>query len=169
MSQPHQLDFLFGYHCSAAIWLANFGAHHRLSWPAATEIFAVDLILLFSRVRATTVKLKTNPHTNTSPITGNHLSPYTWKPLIMLSVVRASMLIGRATAVYYVRVSWVRRFTKLKFYFPVFGANPRNIVPTKISVHNVRSIGVGMRCPIHYISARLTLATLYSTLKLSIG
>ena len=31
----------------------------------------------------------------------------------MLSVVCASMMIGRATAVYYVRASWVRRFAKL--------------------------------------------------------
>ena len=69
---------------------------------------------------APTAKFKTakilfsNPHTSTSPITGDLRSLYTWKPLIMLSVVCASMLIGRAAAVYYGHASWVWRFAKLK-------------------------------------------------------
>ena len=61
------------------------------------EIFTVDLISPFSQVHAPTAKYKTakisfsNPHTSTSPITRGQLSPYTWKPLIMLPVVYTSV------------------------------------------------------------------------------
>ena len=72
------------------------------------EVFAVDLISLFSRVHAPT---------NSSSIRGDqHVAIlYTWKPLIILSVVCASMMIGHVTAVYYMYVcaSWIRTLVKL--------------------------------------------------------
>ena len=101
----------------------------------------VDLISLFLRVNAPTTNLKTmknsfnNPYTSTSPITGDQLSAYMWKPL---TVGCAAMVIGSATAVYYVHTSRVWRFAKLEprenkyFCFLFFGANPRNIVPCEI-------------------------------------
>ena len=91
-------------------------AIYTSSYTVYVEIFMVDLISLFSRVHAPTVKLKvkisfSNSHTSTSPITDDQLSPYTWKPLL---VVCTSMMTGRATAVYYVCASWGRRLTRLK-------------------------------------------------------
>ena len=68
----------------------------------------VDLISLFLRIHVPTAKFKnaknsvSNPHTFTSPISGDQLLPYSCKPLIMLSVVCACMMIGHVTAVYYV-------------------------------------------------------------------
>ena len=51
------------------------------------------------------------------------------------------MMMGHAIAVYYVRTGWVRRLAKLKppqkFLFPVFGANPQNIIPVKIATYMV--------------------------------
>ena len=104
------------------------------------KIFAVDLISLFSQVHASTMKLK--PRTFRSAILTpapyqsqvTSMSPYTWKPLIMLRI-NSMHFQPHATAFNYVRASWVRRFTKLKICFEVFGANPRNIFPTKISTY----------------------------------
>ena len=63
----------------------------------------------FSRVHAPT---------NTSSITGDQyvVLLYTWKPLIILSIVCTSMMIGHATAVHYMYMcaSWIWRFVKLK-------------------------------------------------------
>ena len=122
---------------------------HGFRWVYGNStLSAVYLILLFLRVPAPTAELKTakilfsNPHTSTSPITGDQLTPYTWKPLIMLSVVCASMMIGRVTAVYGMRTSWVQRFAKLKpreYYFYVFWSQCAKsfIVPAKISTYTV--------------------------------
>ena len=86
--------------------LFNSNLHSmEYKYTVYVEIFAVDLISQFSQVHAPTMKLKTakiscrNPHTSISPITATSMSPKTWKPLIMLSVVCASMMIGRMTAV----------------------------------------------------------------------
>ena len=75
---------------------------------------------LFSWVHTPTAKLITTkirspiltpvPHQSQA----TSILPFMWKPLLMLSVVCTSMMIGHATAVYYVRASWVWRFTKIK-------------------------------------------------------
>ena len=60
--------------------------------------------------------------------------------IITLSVVCAFMMIGRATAVYYVCQlgSEIREIKNpRKFCCSFFGANLQNIVPTKISTYTV--------------------------------
>ena len=93
------------------------GAHVcRLICTVYIDIFAVDFMGPCSNCeiknrenfRSAILTLASHQSQATS------MSSYTWKPLILLSVVCASMMIGHATAVYYVCVSWVRRFAKLK-------------------------------------------------------
>ena len=107
---------------------------------------------IFLRVHALTAKLRKVCSAILTPVP--HTSQpcrhaYTWKPLTILSAVHvcASMMIGHATAVYYVHTSCkfmmcnnakFRRFAKLKpcknFVLPFFSQS-RNIVPTKMSTY----------------------------------
>ena len=75
------------------------------------EIFAVDLIFT-GPCSNHDIKNRENFIQQSSPHQSQATSmlPYTWKSLIMLSVVCASMMIGYGTAVYYVCASWIRRF-----------------------------------------------------------
>ena len=103
------------------------------------DFFTVDFAILagpYSIAKLKSRKIHSAILT-TAPHQSQAVAIYTWKPLILLSVVCASLIrIGRATAVYGVRASWVRKFAKLK---PrnnlIFRTNPRNIVPTKNSTY----------------------------------
>ena len=56
-----------------------------------------------------------NPHYSTSPITGDqHVTIHVEASNNAVGSICASMMVGHATAVYYVRTSWVWRFAKLK-------------------------------------------------------
>ena len=113
----------------------------------------VDIISLFSRVHVSTVKLKTFVQQSSHQHLTNHR-----RPVVAIqaessnsAVVGACMMTGRATAVCYVCANCkfsilvqnsiclaIRKIkTPRKLSFRVFGANPQNIVPKKISTYTV--------------------------------
>ena len=96
-------------HCRLQPCVFRMPTPHHLKWPDTLNI-------VYSKLKTTDNFVQQSSHQHLS----NHRRPacrhtHTWKPLIMLSVVCTSTMMGRATAIY-VRASWVWRFA-----FNVYG------------------------------------------------